>query len=75
MNRREMSLYKLLALVALSGALPGVLGACQKEGTITPFSEQTDKAPAQPGKNTGDTSNNTQPQNDQSGGDASQKSQ
>ena len=74
MNKREMSLYKLLALVALSGVLPAGLGACQKENAVMPFGEQADKAPAQPDRNAGDTNNMKQP-TDQNGGGTSQKSQ
>ena len=74
MNSREMSLHKLLALVALSGVLPAALGACQKEQAAAPPAEQTTKAPAPADKNPGDATGNMQPQTDQNGG-TNQKSQ
>jgi hypothetical protein len=57
MNGREMSVHKLLALVALSGVLPAALGACNKETGSLPPAEQSMKA-SPSNKNTGQNANN-----------------
>lgn len=75
MSRQETSLRKFLAVAATAGALAAGLGACQKEETAMPPSEQTQQTPAQPDKNPGDTSNIKPPTDQSGGGDMGQKSQ